>query len=157
MMKTIPAALILAGLLAAPMHTAFAEGSKSRTQDSTSGTQDSTSRSDQSSVVDDSMITARVKGRMIQDPTVSAMRINVETKNGVVQISGFANSEAEKARASSIASSVPEVRQVQNDIVVRAGSDRDADSDSSRSGESSGGKMDDTTGGSSGSSGGSRY
>jgi osmotically-inducible protein OsmY len=47
------------------------------------------------------------------------MRINVETLKGVVQLSGFATSQAEKDKAAAIARSVPDVRSVQNDIVVR--------------------------------------
>ncbi len=78
--------------------------------------------SGQSSVgqfVDDATITTRVKARFADDKQVSAMRINVETLKGVVQLSGFATSQAEKDKAAAIARSVPDVRSVQNDIVVR--------------------------------------
>lgn len=78
--------------------------------------------SGQSSVgqfVDDTTITTRVKARFADDKQVSAMRINVETLKGVVQLSGFATSQAEKDKAAAIARSVPDVRSVQNDIVVR--------------------------------------
>jgi hyperosmotically inducible protein len=79
--------------------------------------------SGQSSVgqyVDDKTITARVKTRMAADPTVSAMRIDVTTLNGTVQLSGFATSPTEKAKAGEIAAAVPDVKSVRNDIVVRA-------------------------------------
>lgn len=148
-MKTIPVTLLVAGLIAAPLSTAvFA-------QESSVGR-----------YVDDASITARVKGRFVEDPTVSAMRINVETKNGIVQISGFANSELEKARAASIASSVPDVRQVKNEIIVKneatSGSTDDrsmrsgqgSDSDDSR--DSSKGSSRESSGESSGSSSGSK-
>lgn len=69
--------------------------------------------------VDDATITTRVKTRFANDPQVSAMRIGVETLNGTVQLSGFAASEAERARAAQVARSVPEVRNVTNAIVVR--------------------------------------
>jgi hyperosmotically inducible periplasmic protein len=69
--------------------------------------------------VDDATITTRVKSRFANDPQVNAMRVNVETLNGTVQLSGFAVSEAEKARAGEIARSVPDVKDVRNDIVVR--------------------------------------
>ena len=78
--------------------------------------------SGQSSVgqyVDDATITTRVKARFADDEQVSAMRINVETLRGVVQLSGFAATQVEKDKASAIARSVPDVRSVQNDIVVR--------------------------------------
>ena len=69
--------------------------------------------------VDDAAITTAVKAKMIEDKTVSAGAINVETLNGTVQISGFAKSSAEKAQAESIARGVKNVRGVRNDIVVR--------------------------------------
>lgn len=78
--------------------------------------------SGQSSVgeyVDDKTITARVKTRMAADPQVSAMRIDVTTLDGTVQLSGFATSQAEKDKAGAIASEVPNVKSVRNDIVVR--------------------------------------
>lgn len=77
--------------------------------------------SGQSSVgqyVDDTTITTRVKARMAEDPTVAAMRINVETLNGVVQLAGFATSQDEKDHAAAIAASVPAVKSVRNNIVV---------------------------------------
>jgi hyperosmotically inducible periplasmic protein len=70
--------------------------------------------------VDDATITTRVNSRFAEDKQVSAMRIGVETLKGVVQLSGFATSEAEKQRAAQIAASVPGVKQVQNAVVVRA-------------------------------------
>ena len=79
--------------------------------------------SGQSSVgqyVDDATITSRVKARMAKDPQVSAMRINVDTLNGVVQLSGFATSEAERAEAGRLVREVPDVKDVRNNIVVRA-------------------------------------
>lgn len=69
--------------------------------------------------VDDAAITTAVKARMVEDKTVSAGAINVETLNGTVQISGFAKSSAEKAQAEVIARGVKNVRGVRNDIVVR--------------------------------------
>lgn len=70
--------------------------------------------------VDDVTIGTRVKTRLAQDKDVSAMRINVDTLNGTVQLSGFATTEAEKAKAGQLARSVPEVKEVRNNIVVRA-------------------------------------
>lgn len=69
--------------------------------------------------VDDSTITTRVKARFVEDKSVAASRISVETLKGVVQLSGFAISEAERTRAAQIAASVPGVKQVQNAITVR--------------------------------------
>jgi hyperosmotically inducible periplasmic protein len=70
--------------------------------------------------VDDATITTRVKTRFAEDPQVSAMRIKVETLKGEVELSGFATSDAEKERAAEVARSVPNVKAVRNNIVVRA-------------------------------------
>ena len=69
--------------------------------------------------VDDAGITTAVKAKMVEDKTVSASSISVETLNGTVQLSGFAKSMAEKSQAESIARNVSNVRSVRNDIVVR--------------------------------------
>ncbi len=78
--------------------------------------------SGQSSVgqyVDDATISTRVKARFAEDPGVSAMRLQVETMNGVVQLSGFATTQAERDRAAQIARAVPDVKEVRNNIIVR--------------------------------------
>ncbi len=71
--------------------------------------------------VDDAAITTKVKAKFAEDKQVSAMRINVETLKGEVQLSGFAASQAEKDRAGQIARSVAHVSRVRNDIVIRSG------------------------------------
>jgi len=68
--------------------------------------------------VDDATISTHVKTRFAKDPTVSAMRINVDTMKGVVQLSGFAKSDAERTQAGQLAASVPGVKDVKNDIKV---------------------------------------
>ena len=65
---------------------------------------------------------ARLKAKFAEDKHVSAMRIQVETLKGEVQLSGFAASQAEKERAGQIARSVDNVTRVRNNIVVRSGS-----------------------------------
>ena len=44
-------------------------------------------------VVDDSVITAKVKSALIADSTTKAYQINVETFEGTVQLSGFVDEE----------------------------------------------------------------
>jgi len=72
-----------------------------------------------SSYVDDATITANIKAKMIESKMVSAGAVSVETLNGEVSLSGFAESQAEKDRAGQIAKSEPGVRRVHNDLVVR--------------------------------------
>jgi hyperosmotically inducible periplasmic protein len=71
------------------------------------------------SYVDDVSITTAVKAKFIEDKTVDAGAINVQTLNGTVQLSGFAKSPAEKAKAEYIARNTAGVRQVQNNLDVR--------------------------------------
>lgn len=65
---------------------------------------------------DDATITTRVKAALVQDPDVSAAQVNVETYRGVVQLSGFVDSQAAAKRAADVARQVPGVRSVRNDI-----------------------------------------
>lgn len=69
--------------------------------------------------VDDVAITTQIKAKQAEDKLVRATAISVETRNGVVQLSGFSKSEQEKARAEMLAKSVEGVKEVKNDIVVR--------------------------------------
>lgn len=69
--------------------------------------------------VDDTAITTAVKAKFVEDPTVAASSISVETLNGTVQLSGFARSSAERNQAENIARGVKNVKSVRNDIVVR--------------------------------------
>ncbi len=71
--------------------------------------------------IDDATLTTRVKGKFAADPTVSAMAISVETMKGVVQLSGFAKSNDERAMAEKLARETSGVRAVRNDIAIRQG------------------------------------
>lgn len=70
--------------------------------------------------VDDTTITTQVKARMLKDPSVDGTSIGVETLKGTVQLSGFAKSAEEKAKAEAIAREVNGVVAVQNRIAVRS-------------------------------------
>ncbi len=69
--------------------------------------------------VDDAAITTAIKAKFVEDKIVSAGSISVETLNGTVQLSGFANSAEEKSKAEQIARNSRNVRAVRNDIIVR--------------------------------------
>ena len=77
---------------------------------------------DQSTVgeyVDDTTVTTRVKAKLAENPTVSAMSISVETLKGTVQLSGFAKSAAERNMAGDLARNTSGVKADKNDIVIR--------------------------------------
>jgi osmotically-inducible protein OsmY len=69
--------------------------------------------------VDDAAITTAIKAKMVEDKSVDAGAIKVETLNGTVMLSGFAKNSTEKSAAESIARSSKGVRSVQNNIAVR--------------------------------------
>jgi len=64
--------------------------------------------------LDDSVITAKVKAAIFDEPTLKSAEINVETFKGVVQLSGFVNSQADIYRALEIAGRVAGVTSVKN-------------------------------------------
>ncbi|WP_085314882.1 BON domain-containing protein [Derxia lacustris] len=69
--------------------------------------------------VDDSVITTKVKSAFVQDKTVDATDISVETYKGTVQLSGFAKSQAEIDQAAMLARQVKGVVSVKNDVRLR--------------------------------------
>ncbi len=71
--------------------------------------------------VDDATITASVNADLARDPDLSAIRINVDTKDGVVTLTGPAPSASAKDRAADIARGVKGVASVNNNLEVRAG------------------------------------
>jgi osmotically-inducible protein OsmY len=69
--------------------------------------------------VDDAGITTAVKARFVEDKTVDAAAVKVETLNGTVMLSGFAKSAAEKSQAELLARNVKGVKEVRNNLAVR--------------------------------------
>ena len=70
-------------------------------------------------VVDDSALTAKVKTALIGDETTKGTQINVETRDGVVQLAGFVNTDAERERATEVARGVSGVKDVRNDLQIK--------------------------------------
>ena len=70
-------------------------------------------------VMDDAGITASVKTDLAKDPDLSALAINVDTKDGVVTLNGPAPSAAAKSRAETIAKGVKGVKSVSNNLAVK--------------------------------------
>ena len=71
-------------------------------------------------VVDDATITTKVKAALVADPDVKGTQVNVNTYRGVVQLSGFVDSEAEIRKAQEKAASVQGVTSVRNDLKVKS-------------------------------------
>ena len=69
--------------------------------------------------VSDAAITASIKTDLLKDPDLSVLKIDVDTRGGVVTLNGLAGDEAARARAEKMASSVKGVREVRNFLVVK--------------------------------------
>lgn len=69
--------------------------------------------------VDDSVITTKVKAALLKDPVVSGLAVNVETFKGVVQLSGFVKTAAERNRAVELSQEITGVKSIKNDILLR--------------------------------------
>ena len=69
--------------------------------------------------MDSSVITAKVKAAIVEDPSLKVFDINVETFKDVVQLSGFVNSAEIKNHAGVVAGRVSGVKSVKNDLVVK--------------------------------------
>ena len=69
--------------------------------------------------ITDSWITTKVKAALVEDPTVKASEVNVETFKGTVQLSGFVSNQAAISQASVVARGIQGVTAVKNDIRLR--------------------------------------
>lgn len=71
--------------------------------------------------LDDMSITAAVSSSLGKDPDLSALKINVDTKNGAVTLNGTAPSQAAVEKASAITRAIKGVSSVDNKLQVKAG------------------------------------
>lgn len=69
--------------------------------------------------IDDALITTKVKAAIVNEPTLKATEINVETYKGKVQLSGYVSSQADINKATEVARGVKGVTSVKNDIRLK--------------------------------------
>lgn len=69
--------------------------------------------------VDDTVITTKVKAAIFNEPTLKSGEINVETFKGVVQLSGFVNSQGDINKAVEVARSIQGVASVRNSMRLK--------------------------------------
>ena len=69
--------------------------------------------------VDDSVITTKVKTELAADDFLKSFEISVETYKGIVQLSGFVDSQKAVDKAGEIARSVQGVKTVKNNLNVK--------------------------------------
>jgi len=69
--------------------------------------------------IDDSVITAKIKTQLATDDFLKSFQIRVESRKGIVQLSGFVDSQNAIDEAGQIARGVEGVKSVKNDLIVK--------------------------------------
>jgi len=69
--------------------------------------------------VGDAAITGKVKTKLLADPDVKGLAIDVDTKNGVVTLNGSADKAGNADKAVSIAQGTDGVKSVENKLTVK--------------------------------------
>jgi hyperosmotically inducible protein len=72
--------------------------------------------------IDDTVVTTKVKSALFADPDIKSFDLNVETRKGAVQLSGFVDNQAQIDRAITTTRGVQGVRSVENSISLKVGS-----------------------------------
>ena len=71
-------------------------------------------------VIDDSVITTKAKAAIFSAPDLKALQISVQTRKGVVLLSGFVDNETAKMRAEWVVKNVAGVKSVKNNLEVKS-------------------------------------
>ena len=93
--------------------------SSGSTTDASASTTTSATTTTSGRPMSDTAITASIKTDFLKDPDLSVLKIDVDTKNGVVTLNGLAADEAARGRAEKIAGAIKGVREVRNFLVIK--------------------------------------
>jgi osmotically-inducible protein OsmY len=99
--------IVIHGLVLLTLIATFTACASTRTHESTG------------EYVDDSVITTKVKSLLAADDFLKSFQISVETYKGIVQLSGFVNSQQAVDKAGQVARSVNGVTSVKNNLIVK--------------------------------------
>ncbi len=69
--------------------------------------------------IDDSVVTGRVKSALLADADVKSADFQVETRKGLVQLSGFVDNQAQIDRAMAVTRTVAGVKDIENNASVK--------------------------------------
>ncbi|WP_016587531.1 BON domain-containing protein, partial [Yersinia pestis] len=69
--------------------------------------------------LDDTVVTTKVKAALLGEKNLKSTEINVETFKGRVQLSGFVSSSQDANRAVQVTRSVPGVKSVSNQMLIK--------------------------------------
>lgn len=99
---------VILGLIALPVVATIAMGNRHAMQQETTG-----------QYVDNSVLTLKVKSKLLADPMVKGLAISVQSYKGQVKLSGYADTLQEKQKAVMLAKQVEGVTGVTNNIIVK--------------------------------------
>jgi osmotically-inducible protein OsmY len=68
---------------------------------------------------DSAVLTTKIKSTFVGDSRLKANDISVETYKGIVQLSGFVDTQAESDRAVQLARTVKGVKAVNNSLIIK--------------------------------------
>jgi hyperosmotically inducible protein len=71
------------------------------------------------SVVDDTVITTKVKTALLADSDVKGLDVNVDTVKAIVTLNGAVNNQTQIDRAGKLATEVPGVKSVVNKLTIK--------------------------------------
>ena len=69
--------------------------------------------------IDDAGITMAVKSKLLDDPDVKGLKIDVDTREGIVYLTGTVRSETERTKAVQLAKDTKGVRDVQPNLDIK--------------------------------------
>jgi osmotically-inducible protein OsmY len=69
--------------------------------------------------IDDTEITTKIKAAILAESGLKTLQISVETKKGVVSLSGSVDSQANSDMAKALATAVAGVNKVNNELVIK--------------------------------------
>ena len=118
-MPNLTRALLVAAVLGCTALAGCMSTEERKSETAAQKKSDAASHETAGEVVDDSVVTAKVKAKLVDDPVTKAYQINVETFKGTVQLSGFVDSAEAVSRAERLAKDVGGVKDVKNSLQVR--------------------------------------
>ena len=71
--------------------------------------------------IDDTVVTTKVKSALLSDQDIKGFDIKVETRKGIVLLSGFVDNQARADRAMAVVRAVEGVKGVENNMTIKEG------------------------------------
>jgi len=97
----------------------YAKSTQAPTTTTTTTAQTGSESATMGQAFDDTTITTKVKTVLLADPDVKGLEVNVDTKNGIVTLTGLVDTQAQADKAASVAAQTQGVKSVNNNLTKR--------------------------------------